>query len=127
MNSTPDLHYHLPSRSAGSFGTSPPGRFAEALTLTWLRFEAFLIWLVLLAALIAAPSGSAVSKLVLLAVSPAAAFAVWVLLKLTGWVFYFVPGLGRLWGWGRIIFLWTFSRLVVQAAPTIDMPAWGAR
>lgn len=126
MNGSPKLHYHLPSRMAGSFGSSTPGRIAESLTLTWFRFEIFLIWLILVPVIVLGPADSLLSRLFLSALSPIAASAIWVLLKLTGWVFYFVPGMGRFWGWGRMIFLWTFSRWVVQPAPTIDIPAWGS-
>ena len=59
--------------------------------------------------------------------SPVTALVFWVLFRIAGWIFYFVPGVGKLWGWGRIAFYWVFSRLVVQPAPVIDLPAWGSR
>lgn len=124
MSGGPELHYHLPCRTAGSFGASTPGRVAESLTLTWFRFEVFLIWLALVPVIVASPAGSFTTRTLLALVSPLAAVAIWVLFKLTGWVLYLVPGLGKLWGWGRIAFLWAFSRLIVQPAPTIDIPAW---
>jgi hypothetical protein len=127
VRGSPELHYHLPARLPGSFGTSGLARAAESLTLTWSRFEVFLVWLILVPVILASPSESVLAMLGLSVLSPIGALAIWVLLKLTGWVFYFVPGVGRLWGWGRIIFLWVFSRLVVQPAPTIDLPAWGVR
>lgn len=127
MSGSPELHYHLPSRTAGSFGSSMPGQVAESLTLTWFRFEVFLIWLAMVPFVAAGPADSFLSRLFLAILSPMAAAAFWVLLKLTGWVLYFVPGIGKLWGWGRMIFLWAFSRVVVQPAPTIDLPAWGNR
>lgn len=124
MGSIPDFHYRLPSRRAGAFGSSPAGQFAEFVTLTWFRLEAFVIWLLLIPILLIASSQSFGGWLVTLLVSPAFALAFWGLLKLTGWVFYFVPVMGKVWAVGRLIFLWTFSRLVVQRAPEIDMPAW---
>lgn len=127
MSAGPELHYSLPARTVGSFGSSALGRVAEALTLTWFRFEVFLVWLVLLFVIGASTTEDVPAKLLFLVLSPVAAVAVWILLKLSGWVFYFVPGMGKLWGWTRIIFLWAFSRVVVEAAPTIDMPAWGRK
>lgn len=59
-----------------------------------------------------------------LVASPALAFASWCLLKMSGWLFYFMPVIGPIWGWGRIIFLRLFSRLVAQRAPVIEIPAW---
>lgn len=127
MSAGPELRYSLPARTAGSFGSSTLGRVAEALTLTWFRFEVFLVWLVLLLVIGASTTEDVPSKLVFLVLSPAAAVGVWILLKLTGWVFYFVPGMGKLWGWGRIIFLWLFSRVVVQEPPEFDFPLWHSR
>jgi hypothetical protein len=123
MSAGPKLHYSLPARTAGSFGSSALGRVAEALTLTWFRFEVFLMWLLMILVIAAAAEDNP-SPLLLLVLSPVTALGLWILLKLTGWVFYFMPGMGKLWGWGRLIFLWAFSRLVVQPAPTIDMPVW---
>lgn len=124
MNSGPDLHYHLRSRTAGSFGTSPLGRIAESLTLTWFRFEFVLSWLVVLVGIVASLGlGTGAAALAIL-LSPMTALALWLLLKLTGWLFYFVPKIGPLWGWGRLLFLWLFSRLIVEPAPAIDLPAW---
>ncbi len=126
MGSGPELHYTLRARTAGSFGSSLPGQIAESVTATWFRLEVSLLWAVVVLLTVAAAQDPA-SSLYMLIISPATAFALWVLLKLTGWVFYFIPGIGKFWGWGRIIFLWAFSRLVVQPAPTIDLPAWSAR
>lgn len=127
MSAGPKLHYSLPARTAGSFGSSALGRVAETVTLTWFRFEVFLVWLLLISAISAGTTEGFVSKLLLLVLSPVAALAIWILLKLTGWAFYFVPGMGKLWGWGRIIFLWLFSRVVAQEAPKFDFPLWHSR
>ena len=124
MGGGPELHYSLPARTAGSFGSSLPGRIAESFTLTWFRFEVFLAWIVVILAALLGSSQSAAQPLLTVITSPIMAVAIWALMKLTGWIFYFLPGIGQLWGWGRLMFLWAFSRLVVQQAPTIDIPAW---
>src|SRR5690242_18071802 len=100
MSSGPELHYHLPPRNAGSFGSSFPGRIAESLTLTWFRFEVSLVWLCLFPVILATPPGDFLSKLSFSALSPIAALAIWLLMKASGWVFYFIPGMGKIWGWG---------------------------
>lgn len=125
MTSGPDLHYTLTARSPGSFGSSLAGRVAETLTLTWFRFEVTLAWLLFAPFLIFSSSEDFGTKILMAAFSPIIAVVFWATLKSAGWVFYFLPGIGRVWGWGRIVFLWMFSKLVVQPAPGIDLPAWG--
>jgi len=127
MRSGPALHYHLPARRAGSFGSSPIGRIAESVTLTWFRFEILLLWLALVAGFLAMSLNDWSSALRALLFSPVMALALWVLLKLTGWLFYFVPGVGRAWGWGRLMFIWLFSRAVVEPAPDIELPLWSTK
>jgi hypothetical protein len=56
--------------------------------------------------------------------SPLVALFLVVTLKIMGWVFYLIPGANRVWGWGRIAFLWAFSRLVVEQAPQLELPVW---
>ncbi|HEV7658219.1 MAG TPA: hypothetical protein VGO55_00080 [Allosphingosinicella sp.] len=124
MGSGPALHYHLPARRPGSFGSSAIGRVAESATLTWFRFELVLAWLAVVIFSLAIPWSSFGAAALVLMTSPITALALVVLLKLCGWVFYFVPGMGKLWGWGRVIFLRAFSRLVAQPAPVIELPAW---
>jgi hypothetical protein len=57
--------------------------------------------------------------------SPLLAVIVVFALKVSGWIVYFMPGLNRMWGWGRLGFLWAFSRLVVEDAPMLELPVWG--
>jgi hypothetical protein len=124
VSSGPDLHYSLRARPAGSFGSSPIGRIAQNLTLTWFQFEASLLWLFVMASSLALPWPSAGAAALAFVAAPITALALWILVKLTGWVFYFIPKVGPIWGWGRLIFLWSFSRMVVEQAPKIDLPLW---
>ena len=124
MRSTPSLHYRLRSRQPGSFGTSRAGRVFEFVTLSWFRFEIALLWLGMAIALISAPWNNMSMMLIVMLFSPAVAFMLWFLMKSVGIVFYFLPGMNWVWGYGRIIFLTIFSRLVAQEAPEIEMPAW---
>ena len=124
MRSAPALHYRLPSRRAGSFGQSPLGRIAENLTLTWFRFELTLLWILVLSLPLAIPWPNFGLALLSIAVSPLIALVLWALIKLSGWTLYFVPGVNRIWGWSHIIFLRVFSKLVVERAPEIELPAW---
>ena len=124
VSSGPDLHYRLRSRPVGSFGRSPLGRIAESVTLSWFRFEVFLLWMIVVCAATSAQNMS--SALLILIASPATALTLWVLIKLLGWIFYFIPAVGRFWGWGRLLFLTLFSRLIVQEPPGIDLPLWNS-
>lgn len=124
MLGIPVLNYRLPNRQLGSFGTSPLGQAADWLTLTWLRLETFLVWLVLVPLLPVMERPSSMSLLETSLASPVVALFSVFALRLMGWVIYFIPGPNRIWGWGRIAFLWVFSRLVVEEAPELEIPAW---
>ena len=124
MRAIPAFTHRLPNRRAGSFGTSPVGRAAEWLTYSWLRFEAFLTWLILLALFSAMEWQSPLAFLSAIVGSPVLAVFTVFTLKVMGWMFYFIVGAGNLWAWGRIAFLSTFSRLVIEHAPEIELPAW---
>lgn len=124
---TPGFRYNLPSRVAGSFGSSKPGKIAEFVTLSWLRLELTLCWAASVALAIVGPS-PAISglgdRVYLVLLSPIAAIMLWLTLKAVSLVLYFVPGVGMVWGLLRICFVRLFSRLIVQPAPTIVMPVW---
>ena len=93
MRSGPALHHHLPARRAGSFGLSPMGRVAEGITLTWFRFEVFLLWLAFVFGCLLMLTNNVSTGLLAFLLSPMMALALWVVFKLTGWLFYFVPGI----------------------------------
>lgn len=81
-----------------------------------------MLWLfTLLAAFMV--SGTSAGLLMIVG-SPLLAFGLWILLRMAGWLLYFVPGINKLWAWGRIAFLFMFSRFVVEAAPDVEIPAW---
>jgi|GEM_PF-6249365 len=122
MRSVPVFHHRLPSRRPGFFGPSPAGRVAEALTRTWFRFEISLLWCAAAAAALAAPAPGQI--LLALLASPVTALALWVLFKLSSWIFYFIPGINKVWGYLRLGFKVVFSRLVVEEAPEVEMPLW---
>ena len=124
MREIPVLSYRLPNRLPGSFGASPLGRIAEWLTRSWLRLEAFLSWLVIVPLFLGMEWPSASALVGALLTSPVIALFTVFTLKVLGWAMYFVPGASRVWGWGRIAFLWAFSRLVVERTPDLEMPAW---
>ena len=126
MRGTPVLNYRLPSRPLGSFGASYVGRAAEWITLSWLRLETFLVWLVLVPLFLAMEWPSSLALVGAMLGSPLMALFTIFTLKVMGWAMYFVPGANRVWGWGRIAFLWAFSRLVVEAAPELEMPTWSS-
>jgi hypothetical protein len=95
----------------------------EFATASWFRFGVFLLWLFLLfASLASLASGGA--GLAMLFWSPFAALGLMILVRLAGWLFYFVPGAGPLWGYGRLIFMRLFSRLVAEPAPDVELPLW---
>lgn len=129
MRSVPTLHHKLPSRSEGSFGGSLFGRAAEWLTATWFRFEASLVWVGIVWVTVATPWPSFITGLAILLMSPLVAVFMLFSLKGAGWVIYLVPItlFSQTLGWARIAFLWTFSRLVVEPAPDIEMPLWIGR
>jgi hypothetical protein len=122
MHSVPTSRRRLPSRRSGSFGSSSAARIAESLTLTWFRFEIFLLWCAVAAT---APAAESSGQLLLaLLLSPLTALVLWLLSKLAGWVFYFIPGINKLWGYLRLAFKVFFSRLVVEEAPEFEIPLW---
>ena len=129
MRSVPTLHHKLPHRTAGAFGSSLPGQAAEWLTTSWLRFESSLVWILILWVTVATPWPNLITGLAMLLMSPLAAVFMLFTLKGAGWVIYLVPItlFSQVIGWGRIAFLWTFSRLVVEPPPDIEMPLWIGR
>lgn len=123
------LHHKLPHRSSGSFGPSGPGLALEWITATWLRFEATLAWLALLPLIFATPWPNFGVFLGALLLSPVAAVAFLFALKAAGWLIYairFGPT-GQVLGWLRLAFLWSFSRLIAEPAPSVEMPLWIGR
>jgi hypothetical protein len=124
MQGIPTLNYRLPSRRPGTFGTSQFGLVCEWLTASWLRFEGFLTWLVLLPFCFAAGHSNLLTLVGGLLFSPIAALIAVFALKVTGWVVYFIPGPNKAWGWARIAFLWAFSRLILEEAPELEVPSW---
>lgn len=82
----------------------------------------FLLWCVAAAVSLAAPSPA--QLLLGLLLSPLTALALWALLKLSGFTFYFIPGINKVWGYLRLGFRLAFSRVVVEEAPMIEMPLW---
>ena len=124
MRNRPAFVYSLPARGAGSFGTSGIGRLADALTLTWFRFETFLVWILVAISLIAAPPPTLALTSLAVILSPLTAAFFVLLFKTLGWVAYFIPRVGAVVGWLRYFFFVTFSRLVVQPAPEIELPFW---
>lgn len=129
MRSVPTLHHKLPHRTAGSFGGSLAGRAAEWLTTSWLRFESGLMWALIVWVTMATPWPNFIIRLAVLLMSPLAAVFLLFSLKGAAWVIYLVPIslFGQTLGWGRIAFLRTFSRLVVEPAPDVEMPLWIGR
>lgn len=125
MRSRPAFIYSLPSRAKGSFGPSSLARLGEALTLTWFRFELFLVWLLGATALALSPPPSAVLTAMSVLFSPIAAIFMLLLLKTLMWVAYFVPRVGVVAGWMTFAFYSLFSRLIVQSAPEAELPFWG--
>jgi hypothetical protein len=103
MRVRPSTVHKLPSRKLGSFGHSPLGAALEFMTLSWFRFEVFLIWLVLALGILANPWPNTLSAMLFSFSSPLLAIGIWILLKATGWIFYFVPAIGRFWGWSSAL------------------------
>lgn len=120
----PRFRYRLVSRRAGSFGASAVGRAMEWLTMSWIRFEIALAWVAVLLSLFVGSSGAPAELTFGLLASPIIAVVVWVILKGIGFVARQLPILGPIWGWFQIAFYWLFSRLIVQPAPEIMLPAW---
>ncbi len=127
MRGVPAFHVNLPSRRRGSFGRSRAAEVAEQLTLTWFRFEVAIIWFLMLSMILFGPVSSVAVATWQTLLSPFAALTFWAGLKLAGWVIYFIPKINVVWGWGRILFLMVFSRLVVERAPGLEIPAWISR
>jgi hypothetical protein len=126
MRNQPVLTYHLPHRRAGSFGASAPGLVAEWITTTWLRFGVFLYWILVLFCTTLSPLPGLDRALVLVA-SPVVAFFLHGGIVLAGWIAYFVPGSGVVFGVLRLVYLRLFSRLIVQEAPEVELPLWRGR
>jgi hypothetical protein len=125
MPYVPTLHYELPHRNAGAFGLSDFGRMAEWITTTWPRFNIFVCWVTLVFLLLAVPGAPPQSsKLEMLLISPLAAPILYVVVVLTSWVAYTLPGMNFVFGAARMFYLWAFCRLVVQPAPHLAFPAW---
>ena len=129
MAAVPTLHYSLPARKAGAFGGSQIGRVAEWLTVSWLRLEATLVWIGLVAVLLMTPRENMVEAAGYLLLSPLLALLMLFVLKGAGWLVFLtpVPIFGRTLGGMRLAFLWIFSRLVVEPAPSVEMPLWIGR
>jgi hypothetical protein len=121
-----NLNYTLPARKPGSFGLSLPGQVAEWVTTTWFRFSVFLIWVPTAAAILMS-SYSAIQKVGLLLVSPVAAAFYVALLRVILFALLFVPKIGPIFGWLRVLYYAAFSRLVCQPAPVITTPLWFGR
>ena len=124
MTEPPALHYKLRSREPGSFGTSVMANCFEFITTSWFRFGCFLVWIPIVPLCMGANFGNYWLNLAFTATSPILAIACYLLLKLFSILIYFLPGRGFGLGWFRIAYIWTFSRLIVEAAPRIEMPAW---
>jgi hypothetical protein len=123
MNSGPRLRYRLPHRTAGSFGHSAIGRAGEWLTASWPRFGTFLSWLTIVLFAFSS-SQSDYELLLVLASSPLLAIFVYVGCVLAGWISYFIPVTGTLFGIIRLFYLWLFSRLIVEEAPEVEFDLW---
>ena len=127
MTLVPTLHYRLPHREPGAFGTSKFGRIAEWVTNTWPRFNVLMCWIFIVAMLIIGPGRLPSPAPMLFLVSPLAAVILYVAIVIVGWIFYVVPKVNVVVGVARLAYLWLFCRLVVQRAPTIEIPAWISR
>lgn len=125
MPYVPTLHYKLPRRTPGTFGSSRLGRVAEWITATWPRFNIAVCWVVLVLLILTVPGPPPQSsKLELLLISPLAAPIFYVLIVLISWIAYTLPAVNFVFGAVRIFYLWAFCRLVMQPAPEIALPAW---
>jgi len=126
MRSGPGLYYSLPHRVAGSFGNSPVGQIAEWITASWARFGAFVSWLVIVAVVLSGAFPVGESALILIT-SPILAVFLYGGTVLAGWIAYFIPLTGFLFGVTRLCCLRLFCRLIVQQAPQVEIPLWHSR
>jgi len=127
MHNSPQMHYHLPYRKAGSFGTSVPGQIAEWLTTTWFRFGAFVTWWVALPFIMSATPGNPLATAGMLLVSPIIAALLYAMFKAALAIVYFIPITNVVMGYLRLGYIWLFSRIIVQEAPEIVLPVWSSR
>jgi hypothetical protein len=123
MTSLPVLRHKLPNRRSGSFGSSVLGQTMEWTTATWLRFKFAILCMIFIVVALSV-GGRALERLEFLLLSPFIAIIMLLFLKIFGVIVYFIPGPNRVFGWLRLLFFWTFSRLIVQQAPELDMPLW---
>lgn len=127
MRVRPMVIHKLPSRQRGSLGHWPVGALLEFITLSWFRFEVFIVWLAVALVAISVPWRDLKAAVVMGVASPLVSIGLLLLLKVVGWVFYFTPGMSKIWGWSRLTFYRLCSRLIVQPAPELEMPLWNSR
>lgn len=123
----PTLHHHLPHRKHGSFGTSRIGRAAEFLTLNWLRFELFVVWIMVIVGAISQIIRDPPGAIMLFAFSPVAAAIGYISLKIMFVVIWFIPGPNIIFGGFRLLYIWIFCRIIVQKSPRIEIPLWAPK
>jgi hypothetical protein len=121
----PSLTYSLPARTPGSFGASPVAALLEWLTQTWFRFGAFMLWIPLVAVIASTPL-TAAQKIAFFLLSPIAASFYLAMLRLLFFILLFIPGLGQIVGWSRLVYYYLFSRLICQPVPAVTLPLWFA-
>ena len=126
MRGTPAFEYELPHRQPGRFGSSRLGKSMEWTTTTWLRFNLFVCWLVVLS-MIAGGVITGRPVLSTLLFSPLAGLVMLAAIQVAGWIGAFIPGLSVVFGLFRLLYVWAFCRLIVQPAPRVHMPLWFAR
>lgn len=128
MHRLPTIHYKFPHRRPGTFGGSLPGDFAEWVTTTWLRFGIFVLWLIVAVVVLLTPSAiEGAPKILLLLISPLFAAFLFLALKLSRAIFYFLPVAGPIVGIAHLFYIRCFSHLIIEEAASVEFPLWYQR
>lgn len=120
---TPEFHYRLPHRTPPEDGGAHLPPAIDWATRTWFRFNVLLISVGLFFVALTSPAPAAEKIGPILVVVPAAMIA-YVVFSAMLFVCSFLPIVKIPFGLMRILYYRCFSRLIVERAPTLEMPVW---
>ena len=105
------------------FPKSLIGKFSNWITTTWFRFNMFLLTIFIIAITPLNPV-PVEEQIIQVLISPIMALIVLPILKFSLIIMSFIPYIGTVWGFIRILYYYLFSPFVLEPAPSIIMPAW---
>ena len=124
VHTVPTFKFSPPSRTAGALSVLPFGPPLEWCTTTWLRLNFVITLILTIIVIIADPSGGDTSLPLRLLLFPFLAVFLYFMLRVAIFVVAFIPIINIPAGFIRVFYYFLLSRLVVEKAPEVYLPAW---